>query len=174
MRKIFAASIMVVAIAAASCGTERESAAAASESPSSSVVRAEPESEPDSGELRSLESIPAPFWGRWTSENHSCTRLSNDVNLMYLEPGKVIFWNSFARVREVAASGNSRLFLSLEYHEPEDASEENPEGRSTVQLREMSLELASDESTLTAIESGRGVQVLRRCPSAAVADKARE
>jgi hypothetical protein len=34
-----------------------------------------------------------------------------DVDVMYIEPRKVIFWNSFAQVLEIAAIDNSQLVL---------------------------------------------------------------
>jgi hypothetical protein len=122
--------------------------------------------------MRSLEPVPAPFRGRWTGENHSCTRLSTDVDVMYLEPWKVIFWDSFAQVREVAAIDNSRLFLNLEYYEPEYSADANLGNRGTAQLREMILQLSADQRTLTAIDSGKSVQVRHRCPSAGETERA--
>jgi hypothetical protein len=168
MRKVPAALIVLVATAAASCGTERERAAATIDSPPSSAPP------PDPGAMDSLKPIPAAFWGRWTGERYSCARLAADVDMMYLEPAKVIFWKSFAQVREVAVIDSSRLFLDLEHHEFAESSDANPENRGTAQRREMSLALSADQLTLTAIDSGKGVQVRHRCPSDAESEKARE
>ena len=119
-------------------------------------------SEPDA--VRTLESIPEPFLGRWAGEHHECMHSSTDVDVMYLEPRKVIFWNSFAQVLEVTAINNSHLVLNLEYYESKYSVDENREDGDAAQPLDMTLRLSADQDMLTTIISGRSVHVRHRCP----------
>lgn len=118
--------------------------------------------EPDPG--LALERIPESFLGRWAGENHTCTRSPPDIEVMVVEPRKIVFWNSFAQVLDVTALDNSQLVLNLEVHESEYSVGGNSGSGPVAESMEMILRLSEDQEMLTAIVSGRGVQVRHRCP----------
>ena len=89
---------------------------------------------------------------------------STDVDVMYLEPRKVISWNSFAQVLEITSIDNSQLVVNLEYYENKYSVDESREDGDAAQPLDMTLKLSADQGMLTTIISGRSVQVRHRCP----------
>jgi hypothetical protein len=165
MRTVSATFLMMYAIAAISCSSREQAASTLNASENSA-----PSLEPDS--IPTLDYIPVPFQGRWTGEHHACTDSSSDVDVMYLEPRKVIFWNSFAQVLETTAIDNFQLALKLEYYENQYSVDETREDGRTPQPLDMILRLSADQGLLTTIVDGRSVHVRHRCPSACEVEKA--
>lgn len=124
-----------------------------------------PAESPEADPGPALDRIPEPFLGRWTGENHACTNPSPDVDVMYLEPRKVVFWGSFAQVLEVTEMDGFELILRIEYHESGSPVGDGHENGPAVQPLDMILRLSADQAMLTTIIGDRGVQVRRRCPS---------
>jgi hypothetical protein len=154
-----AALLIMCAFAAVACSPVDQAAAArnAPDSPATSL---------DADPVVTLNGIPAPFQGRWRSEGRACEGSPPDVNVMYVESRKLIFWGSFAQVLEITSLGNSDLLLALEYPQAEGSAGESQEDGSTAQPVEMILRLSGDQDMLTTILSGRNMEVRYRCPPA--------
>jgi hypothetical protein len=156
MRTIPATFFMMYAIAAMSCSSGEQSPSTLN-APDDSALSPEPDPVP------TLDSIPVPFRGRWTGENHAWTQSSPDVGVMYLEPRNVIFWDSFAQVLEITAMDSSQLLLRLEYYEGQYSFDESREDGGTAQPLDMILSLSADQGTLTTVLDGGSVHVRHRC-----------
>lgn len=109
--------------------------------------------------------IPEHFLGRWTGENHACESSSPDVNVMYIEPRKAIFWNSVAHFLDVTVLDESQVLLVLEYKEHEYSVGSIHESEPGAEPMEMVLRLSDDRDMLASIVSGRAMEVRHRCPA---------